>query len=123
MDGALCPSVTAEPGVILLGVVQADGRVGYVSTPLRVDEDFVRRVEAEGNPAKRYRFAGPCIEAGCAHWQAGGCDLPDAVADLIAEREDDEALPHCSIRSSCRWYRQSGQEACRSCALVLTDPD
>lgn len=123
MDDALCPSATAEPGAILLGVIQGDGRVGYVSTPLRVDEDFVRRVEAEGNPAKRYRFAAPCIEAGCAHWQDGRCEVSDAVAAHVAERAPEEALPHCSIRSSCRWYRQSGGEACRSCALVLTDPD
>lgn len=123
MDDALCPSTTAEPGAILLGVVQGDGRVGYVSTPLRIDEDFVRRVETEGNPAKRYRFAGPCIEAGCAHWQGGRCEVSDAVATHVAERAPDESLPHCSIRSSCRWYRQSGEEACRSCALVLTDPD
>jgi len=123
MDDALCPSATAEPGAILLGVIQGDGRVGYVSTPLRVDEDFVRRVEAEGDPAKQYRFASPCIESGCAHWRNGGCEVSDAVAAHIAERTPGEALPHCSIRSSCRWYRQNGEDACRSCALVLTEPD
>jgi hypothetical protein len=122
MDDALCPSALGEPGATLLGVVQRDGRVGYVSTPLQVDEDFVQRIEAEGDAAKRYRFASPCIEARCAHWQGGRCEVSDAVAAHAAGRSSGEPLPHCSIRSSCRWYRQSGAEACRSCALVITDP-
>lgn len=121
---ALCPSAPPAAGAILLGVVRRDGKVGYVSSPLRVDDDFVRRVEAEGDAGKRFRFAAPCFETGCGHWSEGRCGVSDAVAaHPTPEREQDAPLPHCSIRSGCRWFRQSGAEACRSCALVITDPD
>jgi len=121
----LCPSAPLSEGATLLGVVGRDGKVGYVSTPLRVDADFVRRVEAEGEVGKRFRFAAPCFESGCGHWREGGrCGVSDAVAaHPTPERGPDAPLPHCSIRSGCRWFRQSGAEACRSCALVITDPD
>lgn len=121
---ALCPSAPLSAGAILLGVVRRDGKVGYVSSPLRVDEDFVQQVEAEGAVGKRFRFAAPCFESGCGHWREGRCGVADAVAaHPTPERGPDDPLPHCSIRSSCRWFRQSGADACRSCALVITDPD
>jgi len=120
----LCPSAAPAAGAILLGVVRRDGKVGYVSSPLRVDEGFVRRIEAEGEVGKRFRFAGPCSESRCGHWREGRCGVSDAVAaHPTPERGPDAPLPHCSIRSGCRWFRQSGAAACRSCALVITDPD
>jgi hypothetical protein len=122
VEEPLCPSAPPEPGAILVGVVQGGGRVGFVSTPLRIDADFVREVEADGEEGKRYRFASPCVESRCNHWRGGRCRVSDAAAAEAAERGAGDPLPHCSIRSSCRWYAQSGEEACRSCALVVTDP-
>ncbi|HEU4706448.1 MAG TPA: hypothetical protein VFS64_04610 [Solirubrobacterales bacterium] len=124
MGEELCPSAPCEPGAILLGVVRRDRRVGYVSSPVRIDEDFVARVEAEGDVAKRFRFASPCFESHCVHWHDGRCEVSDAVAaHPEPDRGADEVLPHCSIRPHCRWHRQSGSAACRSCPLVITDPE
>jgi hypothetical protein len=123
MEEVLCPSAPPEPGGILVGIVQEDGRVGFVSTPLRVDEDFVREVEAEGEVARRYRFATPCVEGRCNHWRGGRCRVSDAAAASAEVAEPDGSLPHCGIRSSCRWFRQSGEDACRTCALVITEVD
>ena len=31
------------------------------------------------------------------------------------------AVPHCGIRTTCRWFAQSGAEACAVSPLVVTD--
>jgi hypothetical protein len=31
--------------------------------------------------------------------------------------------PNCSVRANCRWFGQSGYEACRACSLVITELD
>jgi len=111
-----------EPGALLLGAVGADGRVGYLTTRVRVDADFVREANSAGRATASFRFAQPCEEGACQQWQGGRCSIGDAVAgESEPEPAADESLPHCSIRSQCRWFKQSGPRACRSCALVITD--
>ncbi|KAB2854116.1 MAG: hypothetical protein F9K43_30195, partial [Bauldia sp.] len=59
--GRTCPSAACEPGAILLGLVDAGDRVGYLSPPLRIDEEFVSRARRGRSPEKRFRFAAPCV--------------------------------------------------------------
>lgn len=122
-ETTLCPSGRSEPGAILLGAIGADGRVGYLTSRIRVDPDFLDAADSDGDAARRFRFAQPCVEGECRQWQGGRCSIGDAVADHPApDHGPEDRLPHCSIRAQCRWHKQSGPRACHSCALVITDP-
>jgi hypothetical protein len=116
-----CPSSRAEPGATLLGVVNADGTVGYLSPAVTVDEAFVERARRGRAPEKRFRFAGACVESGCAQWTGSRCGVIDRVLGSDLEAPERAGLPRCAIRSSCRWFAQSGAEACGVCPLVITD--
>src|SRR5215210_4139244 len=118
-----CPSSRCEPGATLLGVIEADGTVGYITPRLTVDENFVERARRGRAPERRFRFSGPCVEAGCRQWTGSRCGLIDRVLDAGLDPPEPEGrgLPHCSIRSSCRWFDQSGADACRVCPLVITE--
>ena len=118
-----CPSSRCEPGATLLGVIEADGTVGYITPQLTIDDDFVERARRGREPERRFRFSNPCVEAGCRQWTGSRCGLIDRVldADLEPAQPERAGLPHCSIRSSCRWFEQSGADACRVCPLVITE--
>ena len=116
-----CPSSSCEPGAKLIGVVNSDGTVGYVSPPLEIDVDFVEHAKRGRTPEKRFRFAGPCVEGRCAQWTGSRCGVIDTVLTTPDRPQAPERLPHCGIRSTCRWYAQSGAEACAVCPLVVTD--
>lgn len=116
-----CPSYSCEPGAKLIGVVKGDGTIGYVSPPLEIDVDFVERARRGRTPEKRFRFAGPCVEGRCEHWTGSRCGVIDTVLTTPDRPPEPERLPRCGIRSSCRWYAQSGAEACGACPLVVTD--
>ena len=118
-DQLTCPSARCEPGATLLGVVEADGTVGYITPRLTVDAEFVEQASRGRAPEKRFRFAGACVESGCKQWTGSRCGVIDRV--LEGDLPKAGALPHCSIRSSCRWFAQSGAEACGVCPLVITD--
>jgi hypothetical protein len=123
MAACTCPSAPCESGATLLGVVGSQGRVGYLTPPLTIDDDFVATARRGRSPEKRFRFAAPCVEERCAQWTGSRCGVIDAVIANPLPRPDDEAggLPRCSIRSACRWFAQSGTDACRVCPLVITD--
>jgi hypothetical protein len=122
-DQLTCPSARCEPGATLLGVVEADGTVGYITPRLTVDAAFVEQASRGRAPEKRFRFAGACVEAGCKQWTGSRCGVIDGVLEsgLTDDLPEARGLPHCSIRSSCRWFAQSGAEACGVCPLVITD--
>lgn len=118
-EGLTCPSARCEAGATLLGIVTGDGTVAYLSPPLQIDQAFVDRAAEGRPPEQRFRFAAPCVESGCGRWTGSRCEVIDAVA--TAEVEPPAELPQCSIRSSCRWFAQSGRDACGVCPLVLTE--
>jgi len=117
-----CPSAPCEPGATLLGVVNADGSVGYLTPPLQIDDDFVQRAKQGRDPERRFRFANTCVEGGCKQWTGTRCGVIDrALADGVGNDAARAGLPHCAIRSTCRWFAQSGADACGACPLVVTD--
>ncbi|KMW59240.1 hypothetical protein AIOL_004221 [Candidatus Rhodobacter oscarellae] len=125
MADLTCPSARAAPGAKLIGTLGADGRVKPLRTPLEVDADFIARAKRQGEPEARMRFAAPCAQGGCGHWTGQACGLIDRVLDHIATLPQDvraKTLPPCTIRGDCRWYHQTGAEACRSCDLVVRLP-
>lgn len=126
MPTITCPSATCDPGATLLGTVGADGRVKHLRTPMVIDADFVVRAKANGTPEAHMRFAAPCRTGRCSHWTGKGCGLIDWVMDHLdatAPQMKAAKPPPCTIRASCRWYRQSGVGACLACDLVTRLPD
>ena len=114
----LCPSAPAEPGALVIGVVQEDGRVAHLATPLRADAGFLARETA---PETRFRFSGSCVEGRCAQWTGSACGIIERVLARLDDATDAAPLPRCGIRRDCRWHAQRGAAACRACALVVTD--
>jgi len=121
----LCPSAPAEPGAALIGIVEADGRVANVTTPLVIDAAFIAAARASGGPPEeRFRFSSPCQQERCGHWTGRECGLIGHLHRAVAEAgkaESGQPLPRCSIRASCRWWLQRGREACAICPLIVTD--
>lgn len=123
-DERVCPSSTLDHATRLLGVVGPDGRVHYVSPAPALDDDFRRRVRESGGAERRFRFAGSCVESGCAQWTGTRCGVIDTVlheAEVQVDGRLDTELRPCTVRRDCRWFAQSGAAACRVCPLVTTD--
>jgi hypothetical protein len=69
-------------------------------------------------PTEVLRFKATCIEAKCVHFKHRQCTL---VSRMLAALEPVmSTLPPCQIRSSCRWFRQAGNDACMRCPQVVT---
>ena len=119
-EGKSCPSAPCVEGALLVGVRTESGRLAYVQPPTRIDAAFVERARAKGRPEARFRFSLPCSESACPQWTGTGCGVVDHV---LAEEGPQAAapLPHCAIRSTCRWYSQRGADACSVCPLVVAD--
>jgi hypothetical protein len=115
----LCPSSRCEPGAILLGLHLPNGTVMYATEPFVVDEKFVAAANDGRAPEKRFRFSSPCMKGACRQWTGSRCGVIDDV--LVYAEVSESELPACSIRERCRWFIQSGREACGVCPLVMTD--
>lgn len=122
-----CPSATCEEGAILLGIVGAEGVLGYLTPQMAVDAEFCREAREGTKPETRFRFAQPCVEDRCAQWVGSHCDLihqvlnsPEGVRIMDASYG---ALPKCSIRTTCRWFAQAAGRACAVCPWIVHSPD
>jgi hypothetical protein len=117
-----CPSATAAPGNLLLGVVGEDGTVAILPEPLTIDKAFLDVAHRGRSPEERFRFAGACHKGACKQWATGRCTVIDrAIATTRPPEPSIDLLPECAIRGNCRWYTQSGATACHACPLVVTD--
>lgn len=123
--GLTCPSAPCDSGAVLLGVAGPEGQFGYLTPAVRVSDDLAAKLQARGSPERRFRFAQPCVEGRCRQWTGSRCGVIDRVLDARSEHAERdstrEALPQCAIRPTCRWFAQSGADACSACPLVLTD--
>lgn len=115
-----CPSARCAPGARVLGMVQPDGRVALLRTPLPVDEDDCARLSARGTPEAGMRFADRCVEGRCQQWTGHSCGVIERVLSALAP-DLPASLPPCPIRAECRWYGQEGGAACAVCPQVVTD--
>jgi hypothetical protein len=122
-----CPSARCEEGATLLGIVGADGVVGYITPELEVDFEFCREVRKRGRPEARFRFAQPCAEGRCTQWVGDRCGLIELVLQSPTKPSTAETslpgLPPCVIRSTCRWFAQEGGQACLVCPSVVHTPE
>src|SRR5690242_17517215 len=121
-----CPSARCEHGSTLIGIAGASGVVGFIRPGLPVDEAFIDATRAsERPPEQRFRFATECVEDRCLQWTGTRCSVIDTVLEEEAAGRvphlGDGSLPHCGIRGTCRWYAQTGANACRVCPLIVAD--
>ena len=120
----LCPSSRCEEGNILLGLVNAEGRIDFIPDRLEIDGKFVEAAKEGRPPEQRFRFSSPCLKKGCEKWDGERC----GVAKILHERgpgllpsEPASALPRCSIRPNCRWHGEYGDLICFTCSWVITE--
>lgn len=122
----LCPSAGCHEGAILLGIVCPDGRVAFAEGRTIVDREFVSVATGEGcrAPERRFRFSSPCAQGACRQWIGAQCGvIAGAMEEARAQGHQarEHELPECAIRSDCRWFLQSGADACAVCELIVTE--
>jgi hypothetical protein len=90
----------------------------YVAGRIAVTEE-VLALAAPAKPTEVFRFAAPCAESACTHFDGANCRL----ASKIVAGVDDvvNAMPPCRIRPTCRWYQQEGRMACLRCPLIFSE--
>lgn len=115
---ATCPSGLCAAGNLLIGIVQGNGVVAPVTPALEVDDSFVQRAIGSSvhPPEARFRFAGHCVTTSCEQWTGTRCAVGDKAVRLQPSRQ---ALAPCSIRATCRWWKQNGSAACAACSLMV----
>lgn len=117
-----CPSAPLKEDARLLGIVGASGRVGLLDPAPRVSAAFVEAAQVLHPSETRFRFADRCIGSKCRWWADHQCGLAEMLVTFegsVATAGDE--LPACPIRSTCRWFSQSGARACAVCPSVVAD--
>ncbi|HST60322.1 MAG TPA: hypothetical protein VLK84_16565 [Longimicrobium sp.] len=117
-----CPSAQPEmEGVVAFGVVggsAAEPRVGYLDRRMPVTPELLA-LTGTVPPAEVFRFGAPCAGTGCRHFDGDACRLASKLVQL-APVVGGSALPACTLRPDCRWWRQEGKAACMRCPQVVT---
>ncbi|MGD0445293.1 MAG: hypothetical protein ABSA39_15260 [Edaphobacter sp.] len=123
----MCPSAPPEmEGSRVLGVVGGTHdapELAYLNQYLPVTEELIAMAHP-AKPTQVMRFAAPCQEKACCHFDGVNCNLVTRIVQILPAVT--EILPPCLIRQSCRWYQQEGKHACQRCPQIVTqvdDPD
>lgn len=123
-DPVQCPSARPEmEGARLLGVVDGEPgreRLAYLRRPEPVTPDLLS-LAAPLSPTRIFRFAAPCAESACQHFDGTSCRLAQRIVRTLPEAVDEVAV--CALRPACRWWRQEGEAACRRCPMIVTEGD
>ena len=117
-----CPSAQATAdGARIFGMMTGAPearRVGYLTEVQPISEKLLA-LAGPAKPTQLFRIAAPCANGGCKHFKDHACSLAQRIVEGFPAVVN--ALPACQIRSTCRWFRQEGKEACLRCPLVMTD--
>jgi predicted ribosomally synthesized peptide with nif11-like leader len=119
---SLCPS--AQPDwsnsvvfAISAGTVEAP-EVVHLPELQPVTKELLALAEPV-TPTEVFRFAAPCAEKGCTHFDGSQCQLVERIVAGVPTVAD--TLPPCRIRQDCRWWQQEGKEACFRCTQIVTN--
>lgn len=117
----LCPSAQPEMAYSqVLGVFGEDRGeplLSYLNEHLPVTEEVLAMAGA-APPTQVFRFAAPCEEKKCIHFDGEDCQLATRIVQILSPVG--EGLPPCIVRGSCRWYAQEGGAACVRCPQITT---
>jgi hypothetical protein len=107
-------------GSMVFGVVAGtadEPRVAWLERPVPVTEELLAMTQPV--PATQVlRFAAPCAEGACCHFNGQDCTLAQRLVQLMPAV--DTSLPPCQVRRDCRWFTQEGKAACLRCPQVVT---
>jgi hypothetical protein len=120
----LCPSAQPElPGSVIFGVIQGTAKAPHLVqlTEPQPTTPEILDLAAPVKPTEVFRFAAPCAEFACHHFDGIKCQLAARIVRLIPPVET--SLPICHIRSSCRWWQQEGRAACMRCPVIVTETE
>jgi hypothetical protein len=117
-----CPSSPANAeGARIFGVTTGTPeahRVGYLTKTVPLSEKMLA-LAGPAKPEEMFRIAAPCAGGSCKHFKDNNCSLAKRIVEGVPAVVN--TLPACQIRSTCRWFRQEGKEACFRCPQVMTD--
>jgi hypothetical protein len=120
----MCPSAQPDmEGSRVLGVVggtREAPEIAYLNEFLPVSDE-VLALTLPAKPTQVLRFAAPCQEKKCCHFDGAKCNLVTRIVQILPTVVD--GLPACLIRPTCRWYEQEGREACQRCPQIVTQVD
>ncbi len=118
----LCPSARPDmPGSVIFGVAREIGGVEmfqHLAEPLPVTPELLA-LAAPVRPTEIFRFAAPCAESACSHFDGHDCRLATKI--VAGVQEVIESMPPCRIRPTCRWFTQEGRRACVRCPLIFSE--
>lgn len=102
------------------GVVTGEAerpRIAWLEQPVPVTPDLLA-MTAPVPPTQVLRIAATCQEQRCSHFDGAICKLATRLVRQIETVT--AALPPCTIRADCRWFRQEGRHACLRCPQIVT---
>lgn len=117
-----CPS--AQPGMEgafafgVMGGTAEERRVGYLAERVPVTDKLLE-LAGPVKPTEVFRFAAPCAGGACGHFDGTDCRLATKLVQLTPPVT--QALPACTLRPDCRWWRQEGKSACMVCPSIRTE--
>jgi hypothetical protein len=118
----LCPSSAAEmEDSVIFGIVLGtpeEPHVLHLNQVKPIPQELLD-LDAPVKPAEIFRIAGACSESDCKHYDGSKCRLVERIVDGLPTVT--EQIPACAIRSSCRWWHQSGKEACLRCQQIVRE--
>lgn len=118
----LCPSAQPEmTDSVIFGVISGtaeEPRLAHLVEPRAVTEELLA-LAAPVKPTEVFRFAAPCANNNCQHFDGSDCRLAKRIVQLLPAVE--EILPPCRLRPSCRWWQQEGKAACMRCTQIVTE--
>lgn len=119
-----CPSAQPDmQGAVLIAVresTDAACQIAYLEKTVAISDDLLAKV-GPVEPTEVLRFAAPCEEMACRHFDGSNCRLATRIVQILPAVVD--TLPRCTIRGTCRWYRQEGRPACLRCPQIITRVD
>ncbi|MER7144086.1 hypothetical protein [Streptomyces xanthochromogenes] len=114
-----CPSGDAHrPESLVLGVRSGEkGQVVYLDEPVPA-ADVLSSIPEGIAPNRVLRFASHCTSA-CANRVGDDCSLIQRIQTLPSPQETG-AVPRCHLRPRCKWWNQTGVDACHRCPALAT---
>ncbi len=116
-----CPSSKFTKGSLLIGIKNEEEEMELLADPIKITEEVYLEIKSLGvKPEKAVRVANKCIKSGCRQWTGEKCGVIDDALDKVENQFLKNHVPECAIRTTCRWYSQQGEIACKVCPLVST---
>ena len=123
-DIQLCPSSRPEMKQSkIFGIITGtfeNPTVKYLKEPITTPNE-ITTLPLPVAPTEMFRFVAPCVQKKCHHFKEGECGVAKRIVERIPSTEDKQIEIKCSIRPSCRWWKQEGWNACKKCPLIVTD--